>query len=291
MAEEKAIVPDQSARSAGRPPSGADARAEGRGDLTVEQILAWADAHHAAHGAWPAVSPGSLAGEVPGAPGETWKSINVALAMGLRGLPGDSSLAELLAEHRGVPMPDMSPQALAEKIWAWEQQQFPLKRPKLNKAEAPLWELRLTVELILAWADAHHAATGNWPEKNSGAVRNAPFRITWAEIDKALRLGRFGMPGCSCMSDLLAEYRPVPAADAPEPLSVEQILAWADSHHAFTGRWPTVRSGQVRAVPHPLKWVTIDVALRAGLRGVPAGSTLRTLLGEHRPPGSGPKRV
>ena len=40
---------------------------------------------------------GTAAGEVAGAPGESWKAINYALAIGVRGLPGDSSLAELLA--------------------------------------------------------------------------------------------------------------------------------------------------------------------------------------------------
>jgi hypothetical protein len=28
-----------------------------------------------------------------------------------------------------------------------------------------------------------------------------------------------------------------------EPLTVEQILAWADAHKARTGTWPTRRSG------------------------------------------------
>ena len=58
-------------------------------------------AHHAAHGHWPVV--GVLSGPVDGVPGESWKAINHALALGLRGLPGDSSLAELLAEQRAPP--------------------------------------------------------------------------------------------------------------------------------------------------------------------------------------------
>src|SRR6516162_4931886 len=91
-----------------------DSASANRGDeLTVEQILAWADAHHAAQGVWPAVGPaGAVAEMVSGTRGESWKAINHALALGLRGLPGDSSLAELLAAHRGVPLPDMGPKAL-----------------------------------------------------------------------------------------------------------------------------------------------------------------------------------
>ncbi len=147
---------------------------DGRLTLCVEQILAWADAHHAGHGVWPAVGPGTVSGVVAGAPGESWKAINHALALGLRGLPGDSSLAELLAEHRGVPLPDMGPQALAEKIWAWEQEQFPVKGPRHQhpkRRHCP----SLTIASILAWADDHRAATGSWPMVLSGPVQAAPF--------------------------------------------------------------------------------------------------------------------
>jgi len=105
--------------------------------LTVEQVLAWADAHHAAHGTWPDVRSMSGAGPVDGAPGEWWKAINYALALGLRGLPGDSSLAELLAEHRGAPPLDMRPEAVAEKIWVWEQEQFPIRRPRTQVRRRP----------------------------------------------------------------------------------------------------------------------------------------------------------
>ena len=63
--------------------------------LTVEQILAWADAHHARTGGWP--SPGS--GPVAGAPGEDWGDIDIAQCAGYRGLPRGGSLARLLARH------------------------------------------------------------------------------------------------------------------------------------------------------------------------------------------------
>ena len=66
-------------------------------DLTVKQILSWADTHKAARGDWPNVKSGKVAGT-----DETWAGINAALYTGLRGLPRGSSLAKLLAEHRGV---------------------------------------------------------------------------------------------------------------------------------------------------------------------------------------------
>jgi len=63
----------------------------------VEQILAWADAHHAAHGRWPNKESGPIAG----APGETWCAIGKALAQGRRGLPAGTTLAGLLSARRG----------------------------------------------------------------------------------------------------------------------------------------------------------------------------------------------
>jgi hypothetical protein len=65
-------------------------------DLSIAPILAWADAHYARTGRWPAV----LAGPIADAPGETWLRVHDALIYGQRGLPGGSSLARLLQQHR-----------------------------------------------------------------------------------------------------------------------------------------------------------------------------------------------
>ena len=42
---------------------------------------------------------------IPGTNGETWLAVNAALLAGQRGLPGGSSLARVLKEHRGVCNP------------------------------------------------------------------------------------------------------------------------------------------------------------------------------------------
>jgi hypothetical protein len=65
-----------------------------RPPLTVDQILAWADEYRARTGRWPSAS----SGPVGGVPGENWHATDQALAQGLRGLPGGSSLSRLLAE-------------------------------------------------------------------------------------------------------------------------------------------------------------------------------------------------
>jgi hypothetical protein len=66
-----------------------------RPPLTVEQVLAWADAHYARTGRWPTAASGFVAD----APGEVWGHINNALARGNRGLPRGGSLVRLLALH------------------------------------------------------------------------------------------------------------------------------------------------------------------------------------------------
>jgi hypothetical protein len=64
--------------------------------LEIEQILVWADAHHARTGEWPT----AMSGLIPEAPGETWTAVHLAIRRGGRGLPGGSSLPRLLREHR-----------------------------------------------------------------------------------------------------------------------------------------------------------------------------------------------
>jgi len=64
-------------------------------DLTVKQILAWADAYKAVTGKWPNMKSGSVKGT-----DETWLGINASLRRGRRGLPGDSSLVKLFQQHR-----------------------------------------------------------------------------------------------------------------------------------------------------------------------------------------------
>jgi hypothetical protein len=273
-------------RRVAQPPSRQSERTgsdRGRADLTVAQILAWADAHHAAQGSWPVVGPGPLLGMVAGAPGESWNAINHALALGLRGLPGDSSLAELLAEHRGVPLPDMGPTALAEKIWAWEQEQFPVKGPKRLRG-ARQFAPRLSIDEILAWADAHHEATGQWPNSRSGLVPGAPFEVSWSAIQGALFSGHRGLPGGYTLRRLFVERRNAyPRKLAPRaPLPVADILAWADAHHEGTGEWPNSHSGPVQAAPVELTWAAIQASLFAGQRGLPRRYTLRRLFAEHR---------
>src|SRR5260370_28271424 len=100
-------------------------------------ILGWAGAYHKRAGKW----PNRNCGPVQGAE-ETWRRIDSALRIGLRGLRGGTSLARLLAECRSVR----------------------------NQGALP----PLTAQQILAWVDAHKRRTGSWPTSESGPVFGQP---------------------------------------------------------------------------------------------------------------------
>lgn len=125
-------------------------RARKRPDLSIRQILAWADAFHARTGRWPS----KTAGLIPESDGNTWNAVHLALLRGSRGLERGSSLARLLAEQRG----------------------------KRNHLDLP----RLTIKQILRWADRHYRRSSDWPTLNSGTVAEAPTE-TWHNLDAALR--------------------------------------------------------------------------------------------------------
>ncbi|HEV3003742.1 MAG TPA: hypothetical protein VGX78_04745 [Pirellulales bacterium] len=150
----------------------------------------------------------------------------------------------------------------------------------------------LTIERILAWADAHHARMGRWPTQWSGQIRDTR-RENWANVNDMLRRGGRGLPGGSSLSRLLAERRGrPPGGPKRSKLSIRQILAWADEHHRRTGRWPSSTLGTI-AGSNGEKWLNIQQALYFGTRGLRGGSSLAQLLlkqrgasakGRRRPP-------
>jgi hypothetical protein len=65
------------------------------------------------------------------------------------------------------------------------------------------------------------------------------------------------------------------------PLTVAQVLRWADAHKRRAGTWPAVRSGPVEGQPG-LTWRAVAAALSRGRRGLPGGDTLARLLHRER---------
>ncbi len=65
------------------------------GPISISQIVEWARRHHRSTGRWPT----HRTGPVRGMPRLKWSSIDYALRLGGRGLPGGTTLARLLDEH------------------------------------------------------------------------------------------------------------------------------------------------------------------------------------------------
>jgi len=212
--------------------------------LYISQILEWADAYHQRTGSWPNLYSGRLSGKKD----DTWRRVDSALRLGLRGLPGGSSLARLLAERRGIR----------------------------NSTCLP----RLTLKQILAWADDHFAKTGLWPKETSGTIPGAGGE-TWFAVDRALRAGVRGFGGGSSLPQVLARHRRVRNVQQLTHLTIKIILIWADAHRRRHGTWPMSHSGQV-ADGDGETWSGINTALQAGRRGLPGGSSLARVLAKHR---------
>jgi hypothetical protein len=136
-------------------------------DLTVHQILEWADGFLEKEGKWPSAHSGSIDGT-----DETWSGVNASLERGKRGLKGGSSLAKLLAQERGTR----------------------------NIRELP----PLTIEQILQWAKEHHRRTGRWPKGHEGAIEGTSEK--WANIDQSLRIGLRHLPGGLSLAKLRAKH-------------------------------------------------------------------------------------
>lgn len=211
--------------------------------LTHEQILEWADAHHARTGQWPAQGSGQIVGD------ETWARVDEALLSGYRGLKPGSSIALLLAERRGVR----------------------------NMFEVP----RLTPATILRWADAHLKRTGKWPIRSSGPVEGEPDE-TWLGVATALRQGLRGLPAGDTLAQFLVRHRGKRHRNRLPPLTVEEIRKWTWAYRRRTGKWPGMRSGSIPDSPGDT-WAGIAKSLHRGKRGLPAGLTFKQVRGKETP--------
>jgi hypothetical protein len=170
--------------------------------LTEQQILAWADAHHTRTGEWPIISTGSI----PAVRGETWCAVDHSPRIGRRGMPGGSSLAQLLEARRGV----RNVQAACD----------------------------LTVEQVLPWAYAYRSDTGSWPTRLSGPIEGRVGE-TWSAVAQALIARGRGFPERTSLAQILARHRGARNHMDVPSLSEVQILKWADAHYAKTGKLPS----------------------------------------------------
>ena len=178
----------------------------GKPEISIGQILEWADQYKAKHGRWPTAKSGAIPEG-----NENWRAICLSLLNGTRGLDGGRSLPRLLAEHRS-------------------------HRNRSNLS-------RLTIRDILRWADVYKQSTGEWPSPRSGPIPGT--MDTWLSVNRALQRGLRGISACSSLSRLLAEHRQVRNKANPPAITVQQILTWADEHLQANDAWPNQNAGQI----------------------------------------------
>ncbi len=213
-------------------------------ELSNKLILKWAVDWQARTGRPPRTNTG---GEIPDSGGMTWRSVDLALRNGRGILPGGSSLAELFATNRAV-----------------------LRGPAVTEKQ------------ILLWVDAYHKRTNRWPGIESGPIPEAPGE-NWRLLDRALADGTRSLRGGSSLAQLLIKARGPEARCTPSrrgPLTIPVILAWAEAHHARTGRLPSLDSGPIPEGEFDT-WRGVNYALMGGRRGLPGGTSLARVLREH----------
>lgn len=278
-----------------------------RSRLSIDQVLAWADSHHARTGKYPVAH----SGPVHEAPDETWLNINQAMCAGMRGFTRrQTTLARLLKEHRGKRNPGELPDLSVEQIrgWAdehhqrtgkwptqhsgtipgteetWARVQMAIFRGRRGLTKSSLAALLAgeravkkqmpTVQQILSWADAHRERTGKWPRRLSGPITDSGG-LEWCSVDRGLQATG------DTLCKLLSRERGVVPWNRRSRLTITQILSWADEYHEASGRWPTRTSGRVASAPHE-SWWQINQALARGKRGLKGGSSLVRLFAKKR---------
>jgi superfamily II DNA or RNA helicase len=208
-----------------------------RPKLTIAQILQWIDAHKKRTRQWPNQDSGKVEGT-----SETWRGINSALAKGMRGLKGGSSIVQLLVEQRGV--------------------------------KTRFWAESLTVADILSWCDCFFERQSRWPKSSDGEIPGTPY--SWLTVDNKLRTGWAQHKRGSSLPQLLHEKRGYRHRHKLPPLTRKRIIALAKQHFRREGRWPTTESGEIPGTGET--WQRINAALAQGQRGFPGGDSLPRFL-------------
>lgn len=194
---------------------------------TEEMIIETAKAFHARTGQWPSQLSG-LIEDAPLADGKrNWRSVDAALREGFNGLPGGSSLAQILA---------------------------PFKE-----------DASYTEEMIIKTAKAFHARTGEWPHQQSGLIEDAPLangERTWRSVDSALRRKGNGLVEQSSLFQLLAPSKRAFPSRNEALYSNERIIETAKNYYKRTGEWPTAHTtGLIEDAPIAdgnMKWPNLD---------------------------------
>src|SRR5262249_48993125 len=90
--------------------------------------------------------------------------------------------------------------------------------------------------------------------------------------------GTRGLPGGDSLAELLRRRRGRRNRKRPPRLAEARVVRWAWAHYRRHGRWPTAEAGRVGGAPGGAG-EAVRLALGAGMRGLPGGSSLAKLVG------------
>jgi hypothetical protein len=131
-----------------------------------------------------------------------------------------------------------------------------------------------------AWGmKAVHGCKTKWDRKDAEAIArllkggNFPLAYAYPKERRGLR-DLLRVPGGSSLPKLLDQH--CRQTFGKVQLTVRQVMSWMKQHQKRTGQWPVISSGEVLDAPGE-NWRSIDMSLRFGNRGLPAGLSLRRL--------------
>lgn len=119
------------------------------------------------------------------------------------GKPANKALLRNVARLRAK---GLTYQQIAEQFGVTRQWAQQVYDSLIYPEKYPRRKVRLTITVILRWADAFYKRTGQWPRVHSGAVPESPSD-TWTGLDAALRQGCRGLPGGSSLYQVLRRRR------------------------------------------------------------------------------------
>jgi hypothetical protein len=236
----------------------------------------------------------------------TWSAIGACLRKGLRGLPGDSSLAQLRKKYDIGVKPDLTEEQIIKAMRGYfeEHGRYPSLRGGCASKyifEDILWSgidasLRhghrglpggsslhklknersfkhsLAKEDIAMAMKAYHEDHNKYPSKESGdASKYFGFKITWEAIDHLLRRGVSGGHKGSSVAKLKKHYR-------FGCLTEELIIKAITEYHGECERYPSCLSGDASTYfGFKTTWRNINERLNRGDRSLSKASSLAKL--------------
>lgn len=186
--------------------------------------------------------------------GESFGTIDKHLRDGGRGLPGGSSLYQLLEEH------GLGPKITEDDI--------------LDAAKFHFFQVKADM------------GQGKWPSSSDKTeITSGPLEgKTWKGIDTALRRGYFGLPSGTTLSKFLKAHGCHNMLDPRDVVQAAQLHFEETKRKTGRGKWPSskdnnmIKSGPLKGE----KWSSVHTAIRDGYRGFePIDGGLPTFLKAH----------